>query len=72
MLALSLESQLRWKKKAVQAYFEKVDQFYKPSPQAQLYGWSVVGYPPCDWWQFEVLHAEGATFLHGEHCFFGR
>jgi hypothetical protein len=27
MLALSPESQLRWKKKAVQAYFEKVDQF---------------------------------------------
>jgi len=27
MVDMSLESQLWWKKKAVQAYFEKVDQF---------------------------------------------
>jgi hypothetical protein len=26
---MSLESQLRWKKKAVQAYFDKVDKFLK-------------------------------------------
>jgi hypothetical protein len=27
MLTMSLESQLQWKKKAVQAYFDKVDKF---------------------------------------------
>lgn len=27
MLAISLESQLQWKKKVVQAYFDKVDAF---------------------------------------------
>jgi hypothetical protein len=27
MVAMNLESQLRWKKKVVQAYFDKVDKF---------------------------------------------
>jgi hypothetical protein len=62
MLALSPESHLRWKKKAVQAYFEKVDQFLE---RLLLLIYMTGGQPPCGTELIGLQHSNTAPWrLH--------
>jgi hypothetical protein len=61
MLAISPESQLQWKKKAVQAYFEKVDQFLE---QLLLLIHMTGGQPPRG---TELIGLQHSNTAQGQH-----